>query len=78
MNGRVNESGWSLPDSGLKSGAVEDGGEDDSHLTEAGLLSIPVTSAKVESAIISLLALESHSSISSRSEICFTSTTPMT
>jgi hypothetical protein len=35
------------------------------HLTEAGLLSMPVMSARVESAIISLLALESHSNVSS-------------
>lgn len=46
--------------------------------TEAGLLSIPVISASVESAIMSLLALESHSNTSSRSPVCLTSTAPMT
>jgi hypothetical protein len=35
------------------------------HLTDAGLVSIPVISAKVESAIISLLELDSHSNVSS-------------
>ena len=46
--------------------------------TEAGLLSIPVTSAKVESAIMSLLELDSHSIVSSCSCVCLRSTTPIT
>lgn len=48
------------------------------HFTDAGLLSIPVMSASVESAIISLLALLSHSSVNSCSAVCFTSRTPIT
>lgn len=51
---------------------------ENAHFTEAGLLSIPVIRANVESAIISLLALESHSSVSSCSPVCFTSSTPIT
>ena len=39
---------------------------------------MPVIRASVESAIMSLLALESHSSVSSCSDVCFTSTAPMT
>lgn len=48
------------------------------HLTDAGLLSIPVMSAKVESAIISLLELDSHSKVNSCSAVCLTSTAPIT
>lgn len=47
-------------------------------LTDAGLLSISETTARQESAIISLLALDSHSIVSSCSWVCFTSTTPIT
>jgi len=49
-----------------------------SHFAEAGLLSIPVMSARVESATISLLALDSHSIVISCSPVCFTSTIPIT
>lgn len=49
-----------------------------SRLTEAGLLSIPSIKARQESAIMSLVALESHSSMSSCSWVCFTSTAPIT
>lgn len=48
------------------------------HFAEAGLLSMLVMSANVESAIISLLELDSHSNVSSCSCVCFTSTTPIT
>jgi len=46
--------------------------------TEAGLLSMPVIRAKMESAIMSLLAVESHSSVSSCSAVCLASTAPIT
>lgn len=39
---------------------------------------MPVTRANVESAIMSFEALESHSSVSSCSDVCFTSTAPIT
>lgn len=50
----------------------------DVRLTDAGLLSMSVMSATVESAIMSFAALESHSSRSSCSATCFTSTAPIT
>ena len=48
------------------------------HLTDAGLLSIPANNASVASAIMSLAALDVHSSVTSCSDVCFTSTTFIT
>src|SRR6266403_464003 len=48
------------------------------HFADAGLLSISVMIASVESAIMSFAALESHSSVSSFSAVCFTSTALIT
>ena len=47
------------------------------HLTDAGALLVPRTSASVASAITSLLALESHSGANTNYCVCFTSTTPI-